>query len=163
MVVVLPPFPTEENMGSLSYTVRSAVRYRGKWGHWSWVAHRVSGLAVLFYLILHVWDTANATFWPDAYEFMIEVFKWPPFGVGEIFLMAAVLYHAFNGIRITILDFKPELWRYQRESAVAMWAIFFIVFVPIAIYMLTRLVGHCGELSAEGASCWTLPTYPVVR
>jgi succinate dehydrogenase / fumarate reductase cytochrome b subunit len=143
-------------------TIREAIRYRGMWGHWSWLAHRLSGLAVLFYLIIHVWDTANATFAPEVYRFSIELFKWPPFGGGEIALMAAVLYHAFNGIRITLLDFKPEWWQYQRQSAIAVWALFFLTFVPIAIFMFVRIVQHCGGGHFDpGTSCWTLPTYPV--
>jgi succinate dehydrogenase / fumarate reductase cytochrome b subunit len=148
-------------MSSVTMTIREALRYRGLWGHWSWLAHRLSGLAILFYLIIHVWDTANATFAPEVYGFTIEIFKWPPFGGGEVMLMAAVLYHAFNGIRITLLDFKPEWWQYQRQSAIAVWVLFFVTFIPLAIYMLSRIVVHCTTLSGEGLSCWTLPSYPV--
>jgi succinate dehydrogenase / fumarate reductase, cytochrome b subunit len=110
------------------------------------------------FLIIHVWDTANATFWPEAYAYTVEVFKWFPFSVGEIALMAAVLFHAFNGIRITLLDFKPEWWEYQRQSAIAVWALFAVTYTPIAIFMFSRTLGHCSKLAAEGASCWTFPT-----
>jgi succinate dehydrogenase / fumarate reductase cytochrome b subunit len=109
-------------------------------------------------LIIHVWDTANATFWPEAYSYTVEVFKWFPFSVMEIGLMAAVLYHAFNGIRITLLDFKPEWWKYQRQSAIAVWGLFFVVFIPIAFFMFSRTLNHCSELSAAGDSCFTFPT-----
>ncbi|MEW5987499.1 MAG: succinate dehydrogenase, cytochrome b556 subunit [Chloroflexota bacterium] len=144
-------------MSSFTSTVRETVRYRGRWGHWSWVAHRVSGLAVLSFLIIHVWDTANATFAPATYAYTVELFKWFPFSVGEIFLMAAVLYHAFNGIRVTILDFKPELWKHQQQSSLMVWLLFFVVFIPIGLFMFSRTLGHCRELAAVGASCWTFP------
>jgi succinate dehydrogenase / fumarate reductase cytochrome b subunit len=143
---------------SLKLTVRESVRYRGMWGQWSWIAHRISGLAVLLFLIIHVWDTANATFWPEAYSYTVQLFKWFPFAVGEIALMAAVLYHAFNGLRITLLDFEPRWWIYQRQSAIAVWILFAISFVPIAFFMFSRTLGHCSDLSAEGLSCWTFPT-----
>jgi succinate dehydrogenase / fumarate reductase cytochrome b subunit len=68
--------------------------------------------------------------------------------------MAAVLYHAFNGIRITILDFKPEWWQYQQRSATLVWVLFAAVFVPIGIYMFIELFGRCGGL---GAACWEIP------
>lgn len=147
-----------QSESSLILTLRESIRYRGLWGHWSWLAHRLSGLAVLLFLVIHVWDTANATFWPEAYSYTVEIFKWFPFSVGEIGLMAAVLYHSFNGIRITLLDFKPDLWRYQRQSAVVVWVLFTIVFIPIAIFMLTRTIGHCTELAVAGLSCFTFPT-----
>ena len=143
---------------TLRLTLREATRYRGLWGQWSWIAHRVSGLAILLFLIIHVWDTANATFWPEAYSYTVEVFKWFPFSVMEIGLMAAVLYHAFNGIRITLVDFKPDWWRYQRQSAIAVWGLFFVVFIPIGLFMFSNTLNHCSELSAIGASCFTFPT-----
>ena len=147
-----------QSESTLKVTLREAIRYRGLWGHWSWIAHRLSGLAIILFLFIHVWDTANATFWPAAYSYTVEIFKWFPFSVMEIGLMAAVLYHAFNGIRITLLDFKPEWWEYQRQSAIAVWALFFIVFIPIALFMFSRTLSHCSELSAVGASCLTFPT-----
>jgi succinate dehydrogenase / fumarate reductase cytochrome b subunit len=105
-----------------------------------------------------VWDTANAHFYPELYEWSIDLFKNPVFGAGEIGVMAAVLYHAFNGIRITLLDFRPEWWKYQRTSATISWAIFFVIFIPIGIFMLSSILGHCSELAEAGASCWTIPS-----
>ena len=32
--------------------------YRGREGMWSWVAHRITGVAVFFFLFVHVLDTA---------------------------------------------------------------------------------------------------------
>ncbi|MFQ5420129.1 MAG: succinate dehydrogenase, cytochrome b556 subunit, partial [Anaerolineae bacterium] len=94
-------------MSNLVLTVRESVRYRGRGGHWSWIAHRLSGLGIIAFLVIHIWETAMANYNPKIYEWAIAVFKHPLLGVGEIVLMGAVLYHAFNGIRITILDFQP--------------------------------------------------------
>lgn len=142
-------------MSSLMLTIREGVRYRGRSGHWSWIAHRISGLAILLYLVIHVWDTANATYAPEWYQWSVDLFKHPLFGVGEIGLMAAVLYHAFNGIRITLLDFKPEWWKYQQRSAVIVWALFLIIFIPIAVYMTIGIFEYCGS-----TNCWTIPPLP---
>lgn len=144
---------------TLRLTVLESIRYRGFWGHWSWLAHRISGLAILSFLVIHVWDTANAHFMPGLYQWSIEFFKFPLIALGEIALMAAVLYHAFNGIRITILDFKPELWQHQRKSAVFVWALFAVVFIPIAILMFSELIHRCTELAGAGATCWHIPPF----
>jgi succinate dehydrogenase / fumarate reductase cytochrome b subunit len=145
-------------MASLLLTIRESVRYRGRSGQWSWLAHRVSGLGILAFLALHVWDTANAFFAPHLYMWSLAVFKHPVFALGEIFVMAAVLFHAFNGLRITLLDFKPEWWIYQARSATIVWVAFFVVFIPIGLFMFSGLLGHCGELAAAGESCWTFPS-----
>ncbi|MEZ4516924.1 MAG: succinate dehydrogenase, cytochrome b556 subunit [Chloroflexota bacterium] len=146
-------------MASFVLTVRESIRYRGRSGQYSWLAHRLSGLAILAFLVIHVWDTANAYFWPQAYAWSLAIFKVPLFGLGEIGVMAAVLYHAFNGIRITLLDFKPEWWKYQRTSAIIVWVLFFLAFIPAAYLMISSMIGHCSELASVGSSCWTIPRF----
>ncbi|MBP9501895.1 MAG: succinate dehydrogenase, cytochrome b556 subunit [Candidatus Promineofilum sp.] len=146
-------------MSSLILTVRESIRYRGRSGQYSWLAHRISGLAILTFVVIHVWDTANAYFWPQAYVWSLALFKHPFFGLGEVGVMAAVLYHAFNGTRITLLDFKPEWWRHQRISAIIVWVIFFVVFIPVAILMLSGLIGHCQALAQIGDSCFRIPAF----
>ncbi len=141
-------------MSSLLLTLRESVRYRGRSGHYSWIAHRISGLAILGFLVIHVWDTANVHFYPELYAWSLAVFKHPFFAVGEIGIMAAVLYHAFNGVRITILDFKPEWWMYQQRSATIVWILFAVVFTPIGIFMLVEFISRCSGL---GAACWAIP------
>lgn len=148
-------------MSSLLLTVRESIRYRGRLGHYSWLAHRLSGLGILAYLIIHVWDTANANFNPPVYEWSVTLFKHPLFGAGEIFLMAALLFHAFNGIRIALLDFKPEWWRHQERSALIVWGLFAVTFVPLAIYMFASIIGHCAEPPVWADSCWAIPPYPL--
>ena len=145
-------------MASLVLTVREAFRYRGRSGQVSWLAHRLAGVAILGFVVIHIWDTANAFFAPHIYAWSLALFKHPLFALGEIGVMAAVLYHAFNGIRITLLDYKPEWWLYQKQSALIVWVLFFIIFIPISLYMFFGLIGHCGELAQEGLSCWSLPS-----
>ena len=144
-------------MSSLMLTLRESVRYRGRGGHYSWIAHRLAGLGILAFLVIHVWETAMVTYNPPVYEFAIAIFKHPLFGASEIGLMGAVLFHAFNGIRITILDYKPELWRHQAKSVQIVTVLFLVVFIPIAIYMFSGIISHCSH-AAE--SCWAFPTFP---
>jgi len=144
-------------MSTLLMTVRESIRYRGRSGQYSWLAHRISGLAILSFLVIHVWDTANAHFLPGLYQWSILMFKHPVFLVGEVGIMAAVLYHAFNGIRVTLLDFKPEWWKYQARSAMIVWALFLVIFVPIAIYMGTEGLHFCREAAEAGGTCWAFP------
>ena len=65
--------------------------YRGRWGMWSWVAHRITGIAIFFS--------------PEAYNGVLSLYKNPIMGLGETALVAAIVYHAFNGIRIILIDF----------------------------------------------------------
>ena len=82
--------------------------YRGRQGMWSWVAHRITGIAIFFFLLVHVLDTAVVRISPEAYNAVIGTYKNPVMGLGEAGLVAAICYHAFNGLRIILIDFWKD-------------------------------------------------------
>ena len=150
-------------LANLRMTVQESARYRGRSGHYSWLAHRLSGLGILAFLLIHVWDGTLVTFSPRTYQWSLNVFKNPIFGLGEIAVFGCVLYHAFNGFRITLLDFKPNLWQYQDSSAKFVWGLFLIIFVPLAIYLLIGTVDHCSHPitwpDGSTGSCFSIPPW----
>lgn len=129
-------------MASLVLTVRETLRYRGAIGQWSWVLHRLTGLGVVFFLILHVIDTSWAAFYPELYEHAIKAYQSPLFTIGEFGLVAAVIYHALNGIRITIFDAKPELWVHQEKAAWGVLGGTVLILVPVSILMMSHVIRH---------------------
>ena len=74
--------------------------YRGGEGMWSWVAQRITGIAVFFFLYVHVVDTALVRVSPEAYDLIIATYKTPIVNLLEVGLVGAVLYHALNGLRV---------------------------------------------------------------
>ncbi|MCY3916117.1 MAG: succinate dehydrogenase, cytochrome b556 subunit [Chloroflexi bacterium] len=125
---------------SLVLTVRETLRYRGAIGQWSWVLHRLTGVGVVLFLALHVIDTSWAVFYPDLYVKAIAAYQSPLFTIGEFGLVFAVVYHAFNGIRIVIFDYKPELWRHQGQAAVVVLVLTLLVLAPVFLGMLSHVV-----------------------
>ncbi|EJZ06837.1 succinate dehydrogenase, cytochrome b subunit [Mycolicibacterium vaccae ATCC 25954] len=81
---------------------------------WSWVLHRISGATIFFFLFVHVLDTALVRVSPQAYNEVIETYKTPIVGLMEIGLVAAVLFHALNGVRVILIDFWQHGPKYQR-------------------------------------------------
>jgi succinate dehydrogenase / fumarate reductase cytochrome b subunit len=94
---------------------------------WSWVFHRITGVAIFFFLLVHVLDTALVRVSPEAYNAVIGTYKNPIMGIGEAVLVAAIAYHAFNGLRIIVVDFWSKGTRYQRQLTWAVWIIWVIV------------------------------------
>ncbi len=80
------------------------TRYRVRTGMFAWILHRLTGLALVGYLILHVWGLKSMSD-PDAYNHLITKYHGPLFKLGEFFLLGAVIYHALNGLRIVLIDF----------------------------------------------------------
>jgi succinate dehydrogenase / fumarate reductase cytochrome b subunit len=114
--------------------------YRGREGMWSWVAHRVTGVLVFFFLFAHVLDTALVRVSPDTYDRVIATYKTPVVNLMELGLVGAVLFHALNGIRIVLIDFWEKGPRYQRAMSVVVVTVFVLVMAPGAYFMLEHTV-----------------------
>jgi succinate dehydrogenase / fumarate reductase cytochrome b subunit len=123
-------------MNTLFMTIVESLRYKGREGHWLWVLHRVSGLGVLFYLIIHVYDMSLAYFNVPAHETLIALFKTPVFSVLELGLGALLIFHAINGVRVALLDLRPELWAKQQLATRISLVITAIILAPTMIIML---------------------------
>ena len=69
---------------------------------------------------MHVLDTALVRVSPEAYNAVIGTYKNPIMGLGEAGLVGAIVFHAFNGLRIILVDFWAKGPRYQRQM---LWAV----------------------------------------
>ncbi len=116
------------------------LTYRGGTGHWSWILHRVTGVGVFLFLLIHVIDISLIGWGPGIFNKLLFLYRHPVFRVGEVALLGAVVYHAVNGIRICIIDFWPEATGVHRQLAYAVGIIFGVVFIPAALYMLSFVV-----------------------
>jgi succinate dehydrogenase / fumarate reductase cytochrome b subunit len=100
---------------------------------WSWVLHRITGVAIYFFLLVHVLDTSLVRLSPAAYNAVIGTYKTPIMGIGEAFLVMAIVFHAMNGLRIVLVDFWSKGPRYQRVMfwiVIALWVVLIAGFLP---------------------------------
>ena len=110
--------------------------YRGREGMWSWVAHRVTGVLVFFFLFAHVLDTALVRVSPNDYDTVVDTYKHPVVTLMEVGLVGAVLYHALNGIRVMLVDFWEKGVRLQRQMLYVELAIFAVLMGPATYFMV---------------------------
>ncbi len=74
-------------------------------GMLAFIVHRVTGVALVIFLFLHIYTLSAVLKGPQALEHAIHKFD-NPFGHAfEYTLLLAVVVHLINGIRITIADF----------------------------------------------------------
>ena len=107
--------------------------YRGREGMWSWVLHRITGVAIYFFLLVHILDTSLVRVSPEAYNAVINTYKTPIMGLGEIALVAAIGLHALNGLRIILIDFTNFGTRHQKAMfwiAIVVWIALLAAFIP---------------------------------
>jgi succinate dehydrogenase / fumarate reductase cytochrome b subunit len=138
-----PPTPRPHDETASPGPPRRSL-YRGDPGMWSWVLHRITGATVFFFLFVHVLDTALVRISPQAYDEVIDTYKTPIVGLMELALVAAVLYHALNGIRIVLIDFW---WRGTRYQRLMLWVIgitWVLIMAPATVLMGLHISGRFG-------------------
>jgi succinate dehydrogenase / fumarate reductase cytochrome b subunit len=125
-------------------TLTETLRYRGAIGQWSWVLHRITGLGVLFFLTLHVIDTSGPFFTPNCTS-CIATYQTPLFTIGEFALVAAVVFHALNGVRISLFDFRPKWWKHQQRAALVVFGLSILFLIPVFILMFGHVLNFYQE------------------
>ena len=81
------------------------LRGRGASG-WAFVLHRLTGLVLVFYLLLHFYVLSNLARGPQAYNAIIFAMKSPWVTLLEVGLIAAVLFHGLNGLRLMLVGLQ---------------------------------------------------------
>jgi succinate dehydrogenase / fumarate reductase cytochrome b subunit len=114
--------------------------YKGHEGQYGWLLHRVTGVAIILFLFAHVVDIAVVGWGPDAYNRVASVYHNPFIRLLELGLVAAVLFHAFNGVRITLIDSFPGLTRHARALGVVTILLFIASMIPITWIMGTAIL-----------------------
>ena len=79
---------------------------------------------------------------PEAYNAVISTYQTPIMGLGEVALVGAIVFHAFNGIRIILIDFWSKGVRYQKAMfyvVIGLWVVTMLGFAP---RHLMNVFGH---------------------
>jgi succinate dehydrogenase / fumarate reductase, cytochrome b subunit len=69
-----------------------------------YLGHRLSGLGLIAYMVLHIIETANRMRGEQAWAGLMALFASPPFKVIEYLLFAAAVFHALNGVRLLLTE-----------------------------------------------------------
>jgi succinate dehydrogenase / fumarate reductase cytochrome b subunit len=129
-------------LNGLKTTLTDGVRYRGGSQHWLWMGHRLSGLAIMFFLITHVIGMSLSFFSPAAHDQMLAVYKTLPFELGTLALAAALVFHSVNGTRIALMELKPAWWSQQKKASQLTWALTVLIGAPVILSMAAILFQH---------------------
>jgi succinate dehydrogenase / fumarate reductase, cytochrome b subunit len=114
--------------------------YRGHPGQWSWILHRITGVGIILFLFAHVIDTAVVGWGPEAYNRVVSVYENPFVRLLELGLVAMVLYHSYNGVKITLIDFFPRLVKHIALLSITTAALFVASMIPITFIMGRQIV-----------------------
>jgi len=115
--------------------------YRGGPGMLAWALHRITGLAVLLFLFMHIIETSMLGLGPGVYNTTISIYRQRWFKPIEFLLVAAVIFHAGNGILVMLVDFWPAATRHYRRLFLAGAVVYVALIIPLGFFMMRRLFG----------------------
>lgn len=78
----------------------------GRWGpdRYLYVLHRLTGLALLLYFVVHIFVTSARAFGQSRWEEVMGSVSGPLFLFGEFLVFAAFAFHAINGLRLALAE-----------------------------------------------------------
>lgn len=99
-------------------------------GMWSFVLHRISGIAISVFLLLHIWEiTSVVRGGAEGFTSQMASMAAKLWVVGEWLLFLALTFHGINGIRLILLDLGWGVHEHKR----GFWTVFVISAIIIAV------------------------------
>ncbi len=118
--------------------MRVIKRYRIHTGTFAWILHRLAGLGLIFYLLLHIWVISHLSGGKESFDGVMHFFGNPLFKTLEIGLVGIIFYHMFNGLRITIIDMGIMVEKQKMLFAVTV-VIWLVCWGGAAAFMIARM------------------------
>ena len=108
-------------------------------GFISFFLRRLTGVALVLYLFSHMWVIGSVNSGAVAFDQRLNVVQSTGFKIAEIALLAAVVYHAFDGIRLLIVHYF-DVTEYRKSLFYAIFAISALLVIaggiPIILFAL---------------------------
>ena len=105
----------------------TALRYKGQAPMLTYVLHRLGGLGLFIFFTTYLLALAGVSAINALYE------NW----LFHIIILFLAIFHAINGLRITILDLWPGLIHYYRSAIAVEWVVFAVVY-GFAFFVVLR-------------------------
>lgn len=116
-------------------SLMTALRYKGQGPMLTFVLHRIGGLGMAIFISTHMLASFLGG---KGGQFVNMIYEHWAF---QIFIFFCVLFHAINGLRITIIDLWPKLLEYQREAIWVEWMVFIPVFGFAVFVIISTALG----------------------
>lgn len=113
-------------------------------GMWSYVLHRFSGLAILLFLLMHIWEITSVNRGGVAgFDAAMAATMKPILAVGEWLLFLALVFHGINGMRLMLHDLGYGV-RSQKRMFWIVMALCALVIIPGSYAFAIRLFSYLG-------------------
>jgi len=95
------------------------VRRAGRWfdvrgrklGMWAYALNRIAGIGLVVYLYLHLVVLSTLSRGPGSWDAFVSLARQPYFLLLDVILLAGILIHGLNGLRVTLTGFDVGVKR----------------------------------------------------
>jgi len=95
-------------------SLASGLRYRGGGPYLAYILHRIGGSGLFIFFTLYILSLLGLGFANSIFG------NW----LVQIILLVFGLFHAINGLRITIFDLFPKLMEHFRTALIIEWIVY---------------------------------------
>ena len=113
-------------------------------GFISFVLRRFTGVALVLYLFTHMWVIGSVNQGPEAFNARLNMVQSPLFKLAEIALLAAVIYHGLDGIRLLMVNWF-RVTDYRKSLFYAVLALSVLLVIAGGIPMLRFMLEEMGR------------------
>ena len=108
-------------------SLSTALGYKGQGPYLTFILHRIGGSALFIFFTVYILSLVGVQ------SMQALMGNW----IFQIVLLVFGLFHAINGLRITILDLSPKLIGHFRTAINIEWAAYILV-AGFAIFVVLR-------------------------
>ena len=120
-------------------SLQTALRYKGQGPFLTFILHRIGGMGMAIFITVHILATlVEGRGWAIG-DVLCDIYISPFF---QIFMIFCVLFHAINGLRITILELFPNLILHHRRAIAIEWIIFIVLYSFAVVTIITTAIGR---------------------
>jgi succinate dehydrogenase / fumarate reductase cytochrome b subunit len=119
-------------------SLATGLRYKGQGPMLTFVLHRISGLGMAIFVTIHLLASFMSTQDWAAGGVLNSIYEHWAF---QLFIFFCALFHAINGLRITILDLFPHLLSNLRQAVWVEWAVFIPLYAFAVFVILNTALG----------------------
>ncbi|MBE2199465.1 MAG: succinate dehydrogenase, cytochrome b556 subunit [Anaerolinea sp.] len=109
-------------------------------GFFSFAMRRISGVALALYLFMHMWVIGSVNQGAAAFDARLSMVQSPLFKFLEIALLAAVIYHAVDGVRLLIVHYF-DVAEYRQSLFYAVMVVSVLLGIAGGLPMLLFALG----------------------
>jgi len=108
-------------------SLSGALDYKGGYPYWAYILHRIGGSALFIFFTIYILSLLGL-------ESMHTLMRnW----IFQVVFLVFGLFHAINGLRITILDLWPKLIEHYRTAIYIEWVAYVLV-IGFSLFIVLR-------------------------